>query len=159
MGRQTFGSDLSIMMLPRESRTFIVDKILEDLGNARDLMKEQSNSASMRLHKDVARALISEVALFEATWERYHYEKEKNKPEKFYDYTLSESDLNAKIESYLATAIEACKQVEARGYGRYTTRETLQTRTTESCLRRRILLPIRKSSGSRCLMVIRWVTA
>lgn len=107
--------DLSIMMLPRESRTFIVDKILEDLGNARDLMKEQSNSASMRLHKDVARALISEVALFEATWERYHYEKEKNKPEKFYDYTLSESDLNAKIESYLATAIEACKQVEARG--------------------------------------------
>ena len=107
--------DLSIMMLPRESRTFIVDKILEDLGNARDLMKEQSNSASMRLHKDVARALISEVALFEATWERYHYEKEKNKPEKFYDYTLSESDLNAKIESYLATAIEACKQVESRG--------------------------------------------
>ena len=56
--------DLSIMMLPRESRTFIVDKILEDLGNARDLMKEQSNSASMRLHKDLARALISEVSLF-----------------------------------------------------------------------------------------------
>ena len=106
--------DLEVMMLPRESRTFIVDKILEDLGNARDLMKEQSNSASMRLHKDVARALISEVALFEATWERYHYAKEKSKPEKFYDYTLSESDLNAKIESYLETAITACQQVEAR---------------------------------------------
>lgn len=106
--------DMEVMMLPRESRTFIVDKILEDLGNARDLMREQSNSASMRLHKDVARALISEVALFEATWERYHYAKEKNQTEKFYDYTLSESELNAKIEGYLETAITACQQVEAR---------------------------------------------
>ena len=55
-------------------------------------MAEQGNSASMRLHRDVARALISEVALFEATWERYHYAKEKSKSEKFYDYTLSESE-------------------------------------------------------------------
>ena len=107
--------NLEIMMLPRESRTFIVDKILEDLGNARDLMGEQSNSSSMRLHKDVARALISEVALFEATWERYHYAKEKDKSEKFYDYTLSESDLNAKIEKYLEMAITACEEVENRG--------------------------------------------
>lgn len=74
--------DMEVMMLPRESRTFIVDKILEDLGNARDLMGEQNNSSSMRLHRDVARALISEVALFEATWERYHYAKEKDKSEK-----------------------------------------------------------------------------
>ena len=107
--------NLEEMMLPRESRTFIVDKILEDLGNARDLMGEQNNSSSMRLHRDVARALISEVALFEATWERYHYAKEKDKSEKFYDYTLSEADLNAKIESYLETAIKACQEVEARG--------------------------------------------
>ena len=76
---------------------------------------EQSNSSSMRLHKDVARALISEVALFEATWERYHYAKEKDKSEKFYDYTLSESDLNAKIEKYLEMAITACEEVENRG--------------------------------------------
>ncbi len=26
----------------------------------------------MRIHKDVARALKSEVALFEGTWEKYH---------------------------------------------------------------------------------------
>lgn len=107
--------NMEMMMLPRESRTFIVDKILEDLGNARDLMREQNNSSSMRLHKDVARALISEVALFEATWERYHYAKEKDKSEKFYDYTLSESDLNAKIEKYLETAIKACEEIENRG--------------------------------------------
>lgn len=107
--------NIEVMMLPRDSRTFIVDKILEDLGNARDLMAEQNNSSTMRLHRDVARALISEVALFEATWERYHYAKEKDKPEKFYDYTLDESELNNKIDEYLQTAITACQQVEARG--------------------------------------------
>ncbi len=37
----------------------------------------------MRLHKDVARALKSEVALFEATWEKWHYAKEKNNPKSF----------------------------------------------------------------------------
>lgn len=107
--------DLSVMMLPRESRTFITDKILGDLDMAISLMDEQSNSASMRLHKDVARALKSEVALFEATWEKYHYAKEKNKTNKFYDTTLSESDLNAKIDSYLTQAINAAEAVRSRG--------------------------------------------
>lgn len=70
-------------MLPRESRTFIADKILADLDMAISLMKEQNNSSSMRLHKDVARALKSEVALFEATWEKWHYAKEKTNPKSF----------------------------------------------------------------------------
>lgn len=107
--------DLSVMMLPRESRTFITDKILGDLDMAISLMNEQSNSASMRLHKDVARALKSEVALFEATWEKYHYAKEKSKTNKFYDTTLSESELNAKIDSYLTQAINAAEAVRSRG--------------------------------------------
>lgn len=107
--------DLSVMMLPRESRTFITDKILGDLDMAISLMNEQSNSASMRLHKDVARALKSEVALFEATWEKYHYAKEKNKKNKFYDTTLSESELNAKIDGYLTQAINAAEAVRSRG--------------------------------------------
>ncbi len=107
--------DMEQMKLPRESRTFIVDKILKDLDDAITLMKTQNNSSSMRLHKDVARALKSEVALFEATWEKYHYAKEKDKPEKFYDYTLSEAELNAKIDDYLKQAIQACEEIEARG--------------------------------------------
>ena len=36
----------------------------------------------MRLHKDVARALKSEVALFEATWEKWHYAKVKKQTRK-----------------------------------------------------------------------------
>lgn len=107
--------DLSVMMLPRESRTFITDKILGDLDMAISLMNVQSNSASMRLHKDVARALKSEVALFEATWEKYHYAKEKDKTYKFYDTTLSDSELNAKIDGYLTQAINAAEAVRSRG--------------------------------------------
>ncbi len=107
--------NLEVMMLPRESRTFIIDKILADLDTAISLMKEQSNSATMRLHKDVARALKSEVALFEATWEKYHYAKEKNRTEKFYDTSLSESELTAKINNYLEQAIAAADEVCRRG--------------------------------------------
>ena len=59
------------MKLPRENRTIIADKILADLDKAISLNKE-NNSATMRIHKDVARALKSEVALFEGTWEKYH---------------------------------------------------------------------------------------
>lgn len=107
--------DKEVMMLPRESRTFIADKILADLDMAISLMNEQNNAGTMRLHKDVARALKSEVALFEATWEKYHYAKEKDRAEKFYDTTLSESDLNAKINDYLAQAISAAEGVRNRG--------------------------------------------
>lgn len=112
----------AIKMLPRESRTFIVDRILEDLDTAISLMREQNNSATMRLHRDVARALKSEVALFEATWEKYHYAKEKNRSEKFYDTELSESELNNKINSYLSQAIEAAEAIRARNVWKiYTT--------------------------------------
>lgn len=110
--------NIEIMMLPRESRTFITDKILEDLDMAASLMKEQNNAASMRLHKDVARALKSEVALFEATWEKYHYAKEKNSPEKFYDTTLGKAELTAKIEGYLDESIAAAEAIRQRGVWR-----------------------------------------
>ena len=97
--------NLEVMMLPRESRTFIADKILADLDMAISLMKEQNNSSSMRLHKDVARALKSEVALFEATWEKYH--RAENDP--FYDKTLTNPD--AKIKEWLELAATAAKEV------------------------------------------------
>lgn len=106
---------LELLMLPRESRTFMADKILADLDMAISLLGERSSSASMRIHKDVARALKSEVALFEATWEKYHYAKEKNQAEKFYDTTLGEAELMAKIDNYLNQAIQAAEEVRQRG--------------------------------------------
>lgn len=60
--------DTTIMKLQREPRTVIADHILSDLDNAIELMAERNNCANFRVHRDVARALKSEVALFEGTW-------------------------------------------------------------------------------------------
>lgn len=63
------------MQLPRDNRTLIADSILADLDKAIYYLKEQNNNTSMRIHRDVACALKSEVALFEGTWEKYHKAK------------------------------------------------------------------------------------
>lgn len=92
---------------PRDSRLTVVDHILNDLDVAIAHMKEKSNSASMRLHRDVARALKAEVALYEGTWQKYH--QKENDP--FY----SEEVTDAKITDYFAQARDAAKAIMDRG--------------------------------------------
>ena len=94
------------MQYPRANRTVIADSILADLDKAIAHLSAKDNSASMRVHKDVARALKSEVALFEGTWEKYH----KAKGDKFYDPTVTD----AKINDYLKQAAAAAKEVMDR---------------------------------------------
>lgn len=102
------------MHLPRDSRTLIADSILADLDKATMYLKVQDNSASMRVHKDVARALKSEVALFEGTWEKYH----KAKNDKFFDPAVTDE----KIRGYFTQAAQAAQEVMERGVWRiYTT--------------------------------------
>ena len=98
--------NIEAMYLPRDSRTTIADHILADLDKAIENLQAQNSSATMRIHKDVARALKSDVALFEATWEKYH--KAKNDP--FYDKTVTEE----KIKDYLNQCVAACKDVVDR---------------------------------------------
>lgn len=88
----------------RNSRTEVADFIIKDLKTAIENLKEQSNSASMRIHKDVARAFLSDIALFEGTWEKYH------KGTKFADPSCTD----AKIKEYLQTAADAAKAVMDR---------------------------------------------
>lgn len=95
------------MQLPRDSRTVVADSILADLDKAIFYLNAQNNSAGMRIHKDVARALKSDVALFEATWEKYH----KAKGDKFFDPSVTDE----KIKSYFMQAINAAKEVMDRG--------------------------------------------
>lgn len=94
------------MKLPRDNRTVVADSILADLDKAIYYLNTQNNSASMRVHKDVARALKSEVALFEATWEKYH----KAKNDKFFDPSITDE----KIKSYFTLAADAAKEVMDR---------------------------------------------
>ena len=102
--------DIEALKLPRESRTVIADHILADLDMAISHLSEQSNSGTMRIHKDVARALKSEVALFEGTWEKYH----KAENNAFYDKTVTDE----KIRSYFTQAAAAAKEVMDRGVWR-----------------------------------------
>ncbi len=98
------------MKLPRDSRTVVADHILADLDKAIEYLNEKNNSASMRVHRDVARALKSEVALFEATWEKYH----KAENDEFYDKTVTDQ----KIRDYFTQAAAAAKQVMDRNVWR-----------------------------------------
>ena len=99
--------DMGQLQLARDSRTVVADNIIADLDKAIELLDEKNSSASMLIHKDVARALKSEVALFEGTWEKYH----KAKNDAFYDKTITDE----KIKGYLQTAIDAAEAVVNRG--------------------------------------------
>lgn len=98
---------MEAMKLPRANRTVIADSILADLDKAIMYLNTQNSSAGMRVHKDVARALKSEVALFEGTWEKYH----RAKNDRFFDPTVTDE----KIRSYLTVAAAAAKEVMDRG--------------------------------------------
>jgi len=100
-------ADIALMTLQRESRSQTADHILSDLDQAISLLSEQNSCGSFRIHRDVARALKSEVALFEGTWEKYH--KLKSTP--FHDPAVND----AKINDYLTQAANAAKAVMDRG--------------------------------------------
>lgn len=89
--------------LERDSRLVVVDSILSDLNKASTLLALQNNNNSMRVHRDVALAFKSRVALYEGTWQRYH----KAKNTAFYTSNVTED----KIVSYLTEARNAAKQV------------------------------------------------
>ncbi|WP_300704521.1 RagB/SusD family nutrient uptake outer membrane protein [Bacteroides sp.] len=99
--------NMEAMKLPRANRTVIADSILADLDKAVMYLTTENSCAEMRIHKDVACALKSEVALFEGTWERYH----KAKNDKFFDPTVTDE----KIQNYLTQAAVAAKEVMDRG--------------------------------------------
>lgn len=105
--------DMEQMKLKRDSRTVVADHILADLDQAIALLGEKNNSSSMRVHRDVARWLKSEVALYEGTWEKYH----KAEGDAFYDKSVTD----AKINAYLQQAADAAKAVMDRGVWKIST--------------------------------------
>lgn len=100
--------DAGLMNRPRNTRTELTNYILADLDKAIENLNEQSSNASGRVHRDVARALKSEVALFAATWEKYHRAENDN----FYDKTLTNAE--EQITDWLNQAVEAAEDVMSR---------------------------------------------
>lgn len=112
-------ADTAFMQVPRDPRTLIIDSVLADLDAAASLLSVATSNASMRVHKDVALALKSRVALYEATWQKYH----KLKGDPFYTTGISDE----KIKDYFQQARDAALAVMNSGRWRiYNTGKPLQ---------------------------------
>lgn len=100
---ELLNADDESTLLERDSRIVIIDSVLHDLQTAASLLSTRSSSSTMRIHKDVAHAMISRVALYEGTWQKYH----KLKNTGFATSTVTD----AKIKEYLTMAKDAAQSV------------------------------------------------
>lgn len=64
--------DVLIAASKRQPRNKVARFILEDLQKAIDLLLDDAPYGKVRISKNVAHLLRARVALFEATWEKYH---------------------------------------------------------------------------------------
>ena len=111
--------DPEAMEVPRDPRTLVIDSVLNDLDVAISLLPTASNSSSLRVHKDVALAYKSRIALYEGTWQKYH----KLKGDKFFTAGITD----AKIQNYLTLARDAAQTVISSGrWAIYNTGKPLQ---------------------------------
>lgn len=65
-------ADSLILQAPRLSRNVIADSIINDLERAISLLPGKSAVEPNRVNKEIALLLQSRVALYEASWEKYH---------------------------------------------------------------------------------------
>ena len=64
--------DTEELFKPRDSRDFVLGKIIEDLEFAIQWLPEQNAAAECALHKDAARTQLSRVCLYYGTFKKYH---------------------------------------------------------------------------------------
>lgn len=101
----------------RRPRNEVARFIIEDLKRAEELMMENA-PAEGRLSKDAARLLRARVALYEATWEKYHANTAfvPGNPKwvgasMYPDFQFKAGDAQKEIEYFLDQAIEAADLV------------------------------------------------
>ena len=64
--------DTEELFKPRDSRDFVLGKIIEDLEFAIQWLPEQNAAEECALHKDAARTQLSRVCLYYGTFKKYH---------------------------------------------------------------------------------------
>ena len=69
---KVLNTDSPELKSPRIPRNELAAKIMEDLDNAIAKLKPKSATEPFRVHRGIALALKSNVALYEGTWEKYH---------------------------------------------------------------------------------------
>ena len=65
-------ADQEELFKPRDSRDFVLGKIIEDLEFAIQWLPEKNAAEECALHKDVARTQLSRVCLYYGTYKKYH---------------------------------------------------------------------------------------
>ncbi|MEZ4970346.1 MAG: RagB/SusD family nutrient uptake outer membrane protein [Flavobacteriaceae bacterium] len=56
----------------RDDRTFVMDKVLEDLQYAAANVRASVDNDGLEVNKDVVLAFMSRIMLYEGTWQKYH---------------------------------------------------------------------------------------
>lgn len=69
---KVLNTDSPELMSFRMPRNELATKIVEDLDRAIARLKPQASTEAFRVHRGMALALKSNVALYEGTWEKYH---------------------------------------------------------------------------------------
>ncbi|MFC6996538.1 RagB/SusD family nutrient uptake outer membrane protein [Rufibacter roseus] len=90
-------SDLPQLYKPRDSRTMVMDKVLEDFQYAAENVRLTDGAKGLTVNRDVVLAYMSRVFLFEGTWQKYHLNN------------------TAKAQEYLNAAKWAANEVIASG--------------------------------------------
>jgi hypothetical protein len=65
-------TDMNELQAPRLKRNIIADSILADLDKAVKLLAPAGKAEPLRINQGAALTLLSRVALYEGTWEKYH---------------------------------------------------------------------------------------
>ena len=65
-------SDPDMLYKPRDSREFVMDRVLEDFEFAAENVRIDDGNDGQTVNRAVVLALMSRVFLFEGTWQKYH---------------------------------------------------------------------------------------
>lgn len=104
-------NDKASLYRARDSRGFVMQKIMEDLDKAIDGLPVTWTEGVYRINKYAAYAFKSRVALFEGTWRKYHDVPDET-------YTKDDgTQLTLSSEYFLRQSADAAKAVI--GYGKY----------------------------------------
>ncbi|MCH7401326.1 RagB/SusD family nutrient uptake outer membrane protein [Belliella kenyensis] len=65
-------ANLEMLYRPRDPRGFVMDKVLEDFEYASRMVRQSDGTPKQTVNRDVVLAYMSQMMLFEASWQKYH---------------------------------------------------------------------------------------
>lgn len=71
-GEEIAENDIENLYRPRDSRGFVMDKVLEDFRYAAENVREEVKNEGQMVDRNVVLAFMSRIFLFEGTWQKYN---------------------------------------------------------------------------------------